>query len=743
MSTDPRLPPEVSARMPSERLQSTSRNRRLRQELLIRALVVGVILGFHEIFRATTGGRSDTVILTTLLLALVLNGPYYIAARMAPWPHFQAYARMLLDIVFITVGLNSAGGLAAAPYLAVYTLVPIYAGIVFSSTACLVATGAATASYLTLVSLQQGGWVTSLEQPLPSSVAVAAFNLLIINVVGGLTALLALALRRSRQRLRTTYRELSNLMETIPDVIWVVDLTGSLLLWNRKLEMLSGLPPAQLRERQVGTLFAEPDRARVADALREGAEQGQFDFEGHLLSAASSAAVPHHWTGAWLRDDDGRVTGLTGVGRDLTSRKQAEELIRQQEDEVRQLQKMEAVGRLAGGIAHDFNNLLQVIKGRAEYLLLGLPPQDATRSGITKIQEAADRGAALIRQLLAFSRKQILQPQVLALNAVVANVAQMLERLLGAEINLEILPDPNVGCVKGDLAQLEQVIMNLSINARDAMPGGGRLTIATRRLEVDEALARQYEGAHPGPCVVLEVSDTGVGIDPVLRSRIFEPFFTTKPVGKGTGLGLATVYGIVKQHDGWISLDSVPSQGTTFRIYLPSAEATPEERTGDRVTTEVPRGSETILVVEDEEAVRTLACDLLRFAGYRVLEAANGREALTVAGRQAYAIDGLVTDVVMPEMNGIELAGRLRSQQPALPVLFMSGHTEDLVQHGAAAAPGTAFLRKPFTAVGLTQGVRQVLDHALEPTTAPWSSQVPHAATSCGTSDSTRRCPLS
>lgn len=702
------VPLVTSAFQPDGVMGEGFRERRLREELAIRGLVALAILGFHEVFRASIGRGSDSVILIAILLGLFLNGPYYVMARIAPWPRLQAYGRMLLDIVLITVGLYSAGGLAAAPYLAVYALVPVYAGIIFSSAACLLATGAATACYVTLVALQHAGWLGETAPSDPSHVAIAAFNLLVVNVTGGLTAVLAVALRRSRRRLQATSRELSNLMETIPDIIWVVDLTGSLALWNRKLEAVVGLSAGTLRGRSLADLFSSSDRTLVAEALREGVERGRFDFEGGLV-AADGTSISCHWTGAWLRDEEGRVTGLTGVGRDITERKQAEEALRHREDEMRQVQKMEAVGRLAGGVAHDFNNLLMVIKGRAEMLLRGLPEEDRARPAVAAIEEAADRATMLTRQLLTFGRKQILQRKVLEVNTIVSDTAGMLRRLITEAIDLEIRLSEGIGRVRGDLTQLQQVIMNLALNARDAMPRGGHLTIATANVDLDETFVRRHEGVTAGPYVALEVRDTGMGMDDAVRSKMFEPFFSTKAPGKGTGLGLSTVFGIVKQHDGWISVDSAPCQGTVFKVYLPRVDEPAEVAEKSEVTSELARGSETVLLVEDEDEVRKVTSEILRSAGYYVLEARHGKAALQIAEQHPDAIDLLIADVIMPEMSGLELAARLCSVRRGLRVLYVSGYAVDTGVREQVLSRRAPFLQKPFAAGDLTRKVREVL----------------------------------
>ena len=379
----------------------------------------------------------------------------------------------------------------------------------------------------------------------------------------------------------------------------------------------------------------------------------------------------------------------------LESRRAYDELAETQ-GQLEQAQKMDAIGRLAGGVAHDFNNLLTVILGRTDILLHPLKPEDPMRRGIELIQRTAGRAADLTRQLLAFSRKQVLEPVVLDLGAVATDMKDMLGRLIGEDIALLTTPTPGLGRVKADRGQIEQVVMNLAVNARDAMPQGGRLILETANVDLDDEYERRHVGARPGPHVMLAVSDTGTGIPREIQAQIFEPFFTTKEQGKGTGLGLATVYGIVKQSGGYIEVDSEPGQGTAFRIYLPRLDAA--------------AATETILLVEDEEGVRELARDILRASGYTVLEARNGAEALLLCERHQGPLDMLLTDVVMPRMSGRELAERLAPLRPELSVLYMSGYTDDaVIRHGVLAA-GTAFLQKPFTPAALVQRVRETLD---------------------------------
>jgi PAS domain S-box-containing protein len=379
------------------------------------------------------------------------------------------------------------------------------------------------------------------------------------------------------------------------------------------------------------------------------------------------------------------------------------------QEELRQAQKMDAIGRLAGGIAHDFNNLLTVILGRSQVALRRLSPDDPLRRSIALIAETAERAGALVQQLLAFSRKQLTQPRVLVLTEVVTRLEQMLRRLIGEDVELVTTFAPDLGRVKADPSQLEQVLVNLAVNARDAMPTGGRLTIETENVQLDLAFARRHRGARPGPYVRLSVSDTGVGMDAVTRARIFEPFFTTKEPGKGTGLGLATVYGIVKQSDGYIAVDSEPGHGARFDIYLPRVDAPPEPLPAAPALG-ARGGSETLLLVEDEPALRDMTREILELHGYTVIEAGSGADALDVAARHPGPIHLLLTDVVLPRMGGRQLAERLVAQRPETKVLFMSGYTDDALGRHGALDPGVVLLPKPFAPDALARAVRQALD---------------------------------
>jgi len=436
-----------------------------------------------------------------------------------------------------------------------------------------------------------------------------------------------------------------------------------------------------------------------------------------------------------LRDVQGAILGYLLIGTDNTARKRAEEKVikyneqleaankeleafsysvshdlRKTEDQLRQSLKMEAMGRLAGGVAHDFNNMLTLILGYSQILLKALGTDNPLSQDVLEIKQAGERSAALVRQLLAFSRRQVLQPKVLDLNGVVTNFESMLRRVIGEDVTLRTVLSPGLEYVKVDAGQMEQVIMNLVVNARDAMPNGGTLTIETANVELDEAYVLKHKPMAPGRCVMLAVSDTGCGMDHETQARIFDPFFTTKELGKGTGLGLSTVYGIIKQSEGYIWVDSEPGQGATFKIYLPHAEEVAETVEPDVTHAPRPRGVETILLVEDEKGVRAMIRHFLKQEGYTVLEASNSQEAFLHADQHKDAIHLLVTDLVMPGMNGRELAERMKSSRPDMKVLFVSGYTGEAIARFGVLDKGVNYLEKPFTAEGLASKIRGVLD---------------------------------
>jgi PAS domain S-box-containing protein len=516
--------------------------------------------------------------------------------------------------------------------------------------------------------------------------------------------------KRAEQALRESSEFLRQVIASARSGIIVYDRELRYTVWNPLMEELTGLRAADVVGRYCLDLFPflrEQGIYALLARARAGETVSSPDFRYTVPSTGRTGWVSGRY--GPLLDANGRIIGVISTVRDVTERRRAEEALRQSEEQLRQAQKMEAVGRLAGGIAHDFNNLLTVITGRSELLLRRLPPDDPVRRDLEQIKKTADRAATLTKQLLAFSRKQMLQPKVLDLNGIVAGVAQMLQRLIGEDIDLVTLLDPNLGAVLVDPAQIEQIILNLAVNARDAMPQGGRLSIETANIDLGAGFAAANPGASAGPYVLLQVSDTGSGMNPDVQAHIFEPFFTTKDVGKGTGLGLATVYGIVKQHDGCITVESAPGAGATFRVYLKRADEAAAPAEPSLAATRVPQGSETILLVEDEDGLRELAREILTAGGYKVLVAAGPGDALGVARRHGGPIHLLLTDVVMPQMSGRELVERLAPEQPEMKVLYMSGYAADAIVRRGVLDPGTVLLQKPFSPDALTRKVREVL----------------------------------
>ncbi len=504
------------------------------------------------------------------------------------------------------------------------------------------------------------------------------------------------ALRISEERFRLVSRATN-------DAVWDLDITTGGVWWSDSVQALFGFGPAEVgRDSAWWADRVHPDdRGRVLAssqaALDEGAASWSAEFRFRRADDSYARVVDRAYI---LRDGEGRPVRMLGSMMDVTERRSLEE-------QLVQAQKMEAVGRLAGGIAHDFNNLLTAILGYGDLMMPKL--HDPTlRSKMQEIRKAAERASALTRQLLAFSRKQVLVPEVVPLGGLIEELSKMLRRLIGEDIELVILLPRAAAAVRADPGQLEQVLMNLAVNARDAMPRGGKLTIEVALAPPDDAFRKDHPDVPGGPLVVVSVTDTGVGMDAEVRKHIFEPFFTTKELGRGTGLGLATVYGIVKQSGGHVEVETTPGAGTTFRIFLPAVEA-PRPVPVPSLD-EVVGGSETVLLVEDEAALRSLAQEILRDQGYKVIAAGSGPEALELARSHKAPIDLLVTDVVMPGMDGRELADRLGPVHPETRCLFMSGYTDDAVVRRGVREEGMPFLQKPFTIDALALKVREVLD---------------------------------
>jgi len=518
--------------------------------------------------------------------------------------------------------------------------------------------------------------------------------------------------KRAEESLRQSEERYRPLIESIQDGYFENDLAGNFTFVNDVICKHLGYTKKELVGTDYKQYTDEENRRKLYqyyDGLyRAGQPVNPFEAEyirkdGGKLIAEISVSL--------IRDPGGKPIGFRGTSRDVTERRRVEEERLSLQEQLRQSQKMEAIGQLAGGVAHDFNNLLTVIKGYSQLSLLDVKEDNPLWGNIQEIDKATQRATDLTRQLLAFSRRQILNPKVLDLNALLKDLEKMLRRLIGEDIELVTLLAGDLGKVKVDPSQIEQVIFNLAVNARDAMPSGGKLAIATANVELDEEYARAHLSVTPGRYVNLSVSDTGIGMTQEVKEKVFDPFFTTKEKGKGTGLGLSMVYGIVKQSGGNILVYSEPGRGTTFKIYLPRTEEEADTLQEREETDFYPRGSETVLLVEDDVLVRDLANRLLEQQGYRVLKAADGQEALRVAKEHVgETIHLLLADIVMPQMGGKELADWLKISRPNVKVLYTSGYADNAIVHHGVLDPGTHFLQKPFSLKTLSHKVREILD---------------------------------
>ncbi|HWQ15082.1 MAG TPA: PAS domain S-box protein, partial [Roseiflexaceae bacterium] len=512
-------------------------------------------------------------------------------------------------------------------------------------------------------------------------------------------------LERSEAALRESEERYRLITDHASDLIAVFDADGRFVYASPAHRRLLGHEPADLLGVRGLDLVHPDDLEAIARATEE------LRARGEARSTFRYAHADGSWR--WLeasavqRSREG-APYVVSVARDVTER-------RRLEAQLLHAQRMESIGRLAGGVAHDFNNLLTAITGYSELALADLPPHHPVAAELAEIQRAAERATRLTRQLLAFGRRQIMEPRTLNLNDLILETDRLLRRLIGEHIELATLPAPDLWLVRADPGQIEQVLINLAVNARDAMPAGGKLTVETQNVVLDDAYARRHAGVVPGPYVMLAVSDTGAGMPPEVLAHAFEPFFTTKEAGRGTGLGLATCYGIVKQHSGNIWVYSEAGRGATFKIYLPRADTAAAELALAAEPALAPGGSETVLLVEDEPAVRELAARVLRAHGYTVLEAAHGDEALRVAAAYDGHIHLLLTDIVMPQLGGTALAAQLLGSYPHMRVLYMSGYTDRAMWRSGELEAGAALLQKPFTPTALARKVRDVLDAPVRP----------------------------
>ncbi|HEV2299625.1 MAG TPA: PAS domain S-box protein [Candidatus Acidoferrales bacterium] len=507
---------------------------------------------------------------------------------------------------------------------------------------------------------------------------------------------------RMRKRLIEREELFRLISENAADMIAVVDVNGNRLYNSPAYEKFLGYTPEELRRTSPYDQIHEDDKQKVSEAAQEAKETGSGRRVEYRIRHKNGQWRILESTASAVRNFRGEVEKLVIVNREITERKQLEQ-------QLFLSQKLEAVGRLSGGIAHDFNNLLGVIIGYSQVLQQTIGVKDELREPVDEILKAGERAASLTKQLLAFSRKQVLEPKVLNLNAVVSDVEKMLRRLIGENIELNITLDHSLGNVKADPSQVEQVILNLAVNARDAMPNGGKLAIRTSNALLDEKECERYRYVVPGEYILLEVRDTGCGMDEETQSHIFEPFFTTKESGRGTGLGLATVYGIIKQSGGFIWVDSSPNNGASFRIYLPQVEEALAAPQKIETAPAQVLATQTILLVEDEHSLRKLTQKILQEVGYKVLEAKDASQAMEVASGLNDDIHLLLTDIIMPGLSGRVLAEKLSPVRPKMKVLFMSGYTDGEIAPQGVLDPKMTILRKPFKWEELTRTVRQVL----------------------------------
>jgi PAS domain S-box-containing protein len=554
------------------------------------------------------------------------------------------------------------------------------------------------------------GWFSSQVDIPPIDITFETLGLLISLIMAiGLVKIspLFISMQESRDFFQQRYDLILN---SAGEGIFGLDLNGRVSFVNPTAARLTGYDSRELIGRNIHEMLHHTkadgtphpqEECPIYAALKKGETRIK---DNDLFWRKDGSSFPVDYAATPIGPGDGSSSvGAVVVFRDVTERLSLQ-------NQFLQAQKMEAIGNLAGGIAHDFNNLLAAIMGYAEIIMMDFPANQPYHPYLQEIVKVANRGASLTRQLLAFSRKQIMQPRVFNLNEVVAEMDAMLRRLIGEDIDLVTILSPELEGVQADPAQIEQVIMNLAVNARDAMPTGGKLTIETANVHLDEAYAQAHHAVVPGPYVMLAMSDSGSGMDAETKSRIFEPFFTTKELGKGTGLGLATVYGIVKQSGGNIWIYSEPGQGTTFKIYLPRVVGDVESIKSEALPALHLPGSETILVVEDNDNLREVICKTLGKQGYVVLEAANGKDALQIFDNRTWPIDLLLVDVVLPQMSGAEVVKRLQEFDPNLKVLYMSGYTNNAIVHHGVLDTDVAFLQKPFKGTALLLKIRDVLD---------------------------------
>jgi PAS domain S-box-containing protein len=510
--------------------------------------------------------------------------------------------------------------------------------------------------------------------------------------------------KQAEEALRKERNFSQSIIDTAQTIILVLNPDGSIAEFNPYMEKLSGYSIEEVRGKDwFETFLPEHDRQKIGELFTKAISDIKIEGNINPIVTRDGKELTIEWFDRTLKDKNGDITGILSIGQDITERRNIEE-------QLRQSQKMEAIGMLAGGVAHDFNNLLTVILGNAQLALMNVIKDESLRKEIKEIKKAGEKAASLTRRLLAFSRKQIVQPKILDINEVIKEMEKMLKYMIGENIDFQTVLGPELWKICADPGQINQIIMNMVINSRDAMLRGGGLTIETANADLNENYFCEHGIKEvPGHYIMLAVSDTGSGMDKETQEHIFEPFFTTKEVGQGTGLGLSTIYGIVKQNNGFVWVYSEPGKGTTFKVYLPKVkDAEPEEK--EQTPVDDSGGSETVLIVEDDDKLRKFVQRALQMYGYRILDAENGEDALRVCGEYEGQIDLMITDVVMPKMGGREAAERLQHLYPQIKVIYMSGYTDNTIVHYGVLTPELNFIQKPFTPKGLARKVREALE---------------------------------
>lgn len=668
--------------------------------------------------------ESAAIILFLVILGLLLKGYYSVASNMliltglaSVWLVMlmsQTYAVSNLDtVVYILVILSMTPILVRRRswLILFYTLVniPVLWIYMYTQNDVLGLTATPFYDYLSDVTISLVG------------VSIITWNIFIINS-GALHRLendiehrekAEADLRQSRSELSSLLRFQNEMVESL--ILWVVtvDVDGNIITWNRAAETITGYS----KEEAIGgssiwnLIYPDESYRRMVFSETGGVEDagGRVEnFETVIVRKDGTQRIVS-WHSNRIYDENGKIAGNIGIGADITDRRHEQEEKEKLEEQILQMQKMESIGRLAGGIAHDFNNLLTAILGTTEMALLS-DEDDGHRESFQVIQRAAESASNLTRQLLSFSRKQVIEPKILDINEVIDHISSMLSRMIGDNIVLKPLLADDLCTVKADPGQIEQILVNLAVNARDAMPEGGAITLQTGMVNIDREYCRHNAGAEPGEYVMIAVSDTGHGIDKDVKDHIFEPFFTTKKTGKGTGLGLATVYGAVRQSGGFITFYSEEGQGAVFRVYLPCAAGEADAGPDEDQEADFPEGNETILIVEDNEYVLQLAVNILSRLGYKVLQAASGEDAVKVSRNYCDKIDLMLTDVILTGMNGKELAKIMSGKRPEMKVLFTSGYTGELISRSGILDEGINFIGKPYSAYSLAQTIRNIID---------------------------------